>query len=546
LFARLAIGALLLCRIPATAQTSTPFDFTFTGNLSSAAFSGSGPIDPYGTGSISLSFPTAPKMPSLISIVVGSGDIISAQTTSFAGGIDVAGGTATITGGTGQFANATGSFSFLLTVGTGGTTFTGNGTIITGGNASTPFPVPGSPEGPGPEGDPTGVNCISCGQPVTISNGNMYHQFTDATLKGSGFPIVLTRTYNSQSGVDSIFGTGWTHSYQRWLNPNGSSVVYYNESGGAYTFTQQGSGFAPPPGVYLTLSKTTQGTYQLQTLSGGAMTFDTSGRLTALTDANGNAQTIAYNSQGRIATVSDGIGESLAFSYDSNNHATSVQDHTGRNVTYQFGSNGVLSASTDPAGATTSYSYSATGGLLQTIGLPDGGAIHYTYGSNGQVSQVVDRESAASAYTYSPAQTVVQDELGRNTTFQFNSAGNVTKQINPDSTSRLQAFDPNTDLTSMTDAIGAVTGYQYDTNGNLLKRIDALGETRTFTHDPAFNHVTSLQDADGNVTQYQYDSKGNLTKVIDALGGQTTYTYDFFGNILTTTDAGRRNHHRYL
>jgi hypothetical protein len=72
--------------------------------------------------------------------------------------------------------------------------------VVPGTVSQGPFASPLSPNGPGPEGDPTAANCTSCGQPFTVSNGNMYHQFTDLTVTGRGFPLVLNRTYNSPGG----------------------------------------------------------------------------------------------------------------------------------------------------------------------------------------------------------------------------------------------------------------------------------------------------------------------------------------------------------
>lgn len=452
---------------------------------------------------------------------------------------------ATVTGGTGSFAKASGTLQLtatgFITDSNGSFTLTGGGTItgITSTAPTTAFPQPNPPAGPGPEGDPSVVSCATCSQPVTTSNGNMYHQFLDLTLPSRGFPMTLSRTYNSQSGADGMFGIGWTNPYQRWLNPGTSSVVYYNETGGAYTFPAQGSGYASPAGLNMTLSKTAQG-YTIQTATGWAMGFDSNGRLTTLADSNGNTQTIAYTSQGRPATVADAIGSFFTFSYDSNNHVTGVQDSAGRKLTYQYDSSGNLISSTDPAAAQTKYAYYAasSGGYLQTITFADGGTISYQYGADHKASQVVDRGGAQTQFTYASngSQTVMQDELGNSTTFLYNSAGNLTRKTKPDGTSISRTWDGNSRLVSATDESGSISTYQNDAKGNLLSATNPLGGVAQFTYDPVFNKMASFKDAKGNLTQYKYDSKGNLIAISDALGGITSYTYDSYGNILSSTD----------
>jgi hypothetical protein len=53
-------------------------------------------------------------------------------------------------------------------------------------------------------------DCISSvGQPVNVTNGNMYLQQTDHVLPGVGHMIHLERTYNSNSIRIGLFGRGW-------------------------------------------------------------------------------------------------------------------------------------------------------------------------------------------------------------------------------------------------------------------------------------------------------------------------------------------------
>src|ERR1700687_2935042 len=57
-----------------------------------------------------------------------------------------------------------------------------------------------------------------------------------------------------------------------------------------------------------------------------------------------------------------------------------------------------------------------------------------------------------------------------------------------------------------------------DANGTVASTADALGNTTTFTYEPAFSQLTSVTDAIGHVTTFDYDGRGNLLRVTDANG----------------------------
>ena len=77
--------------------------------------------------------------------------------------------------------------------------------------------------------------CCACGDPVSVTNGNVYFPILDLLIPSRGFPIALQRTYNSQQSTDSPFGIGWTHSYRRYLTQSGTTLIYHDESGGGWS-----------------------------------------------------------------------------------------------------------------------------------------------------------------------------------------------------------------------------------------------------------------------------------------------------------------------
>ena len=71
----------------------------------------------------------------------------------------------------------------------------------------------------------------AAGDPVNVSNGNMFYQAQDVLLPASGMPLQIVRTYNSQVSEAGPFGIGWTHSYDMAVRLQGTSLIYRNATG---------------------------------------------------------------------------------------------------------------------------------------------------------------------------------------------------------------------------------------------------------------------------------------------------------------------------
>ncbi|MBI3949254.1 MAG: hypothetical protein HY314_02200 [Acidobacteria bacterium] len=410
----------------------------------------------------------------------------------------------------------------------------------TGGGTTGDDPT-GQGPGPGPEGDPTGTNGTACGLPVTVSNGNMFHQFEDLNISSRGFPIVLRQTYNSQSTSDDSFGYGWTHSYNMSLKESFASITFFNDSGGQFTFTRQGNTYSSPPGLNMTLTKDQQG-FTLRQKDGTELRFDTRGKLQSITDRNSNTQRLSYDSRGNLQTITDALGRVITFSYNTQNRIVAIQDFAGRRLTYSYDTSGHLIESVDFGGNKTAYTYYSSrfnDHNLKTITDPEGNTITYVYYGNDKVFKTINPGGGEMRFIYLPLrqETLMIDERDFVWTFQYNTTGNVTRIIDPDGNYIDQVWNSDAKLISRTDEAGFTTTFEYDQQGNLLQTTDPLGNKTRFTYELKFSQVTSFTDAKGHLTRVEYDAKGNLTKIIDALGGETAFTYDSFGNILTLTNA---------
>lgn len=404
------------------------------------------------------------------------------------------------------------------------------------------------PDEIGARGEPLDQGCAAGEFPVTFSNGNMYHRFTDLLIPTRGPALQLIRTYNAQSDETGPFGYGWTHNYQMRLSEVGGTgdVMFLNESGGRYLFVTNGDGtYESPFGLFLTLTKAS-GMFELRNRYGTVWAFDGSGRLMSITNRNGNAQTLAY-SGGRLSTVSDALGRELTFTYDGQGRITAVSDFAGRTWSYAY-QGGELASSTTPSDSdtlayTTHYDYYDEQPLahnLRNITDPRGYSLSFAYYADDKVFQTIDQEGDVTTYRYLPfrRETQVVSEPGAAWTFRYDPHG-FTAQIRlPDGSTRLRAWDGVGNLTAYTDGLGYTTEMTYDGRGNLLTTTDPLNHTTSATYDPTFSQPTSFTDARGNTTTFAVDpANGNRLSVTDPLGHVMGYTYDGFGNLTSVTDA---------
>src|SRR5439155_20851204 len=123
----------------------------------------------------------------------------------------------------------------------------------------------------------------------------------------------------------------------------------YDGDGSVHVYTSLGSNlFSSPPGLSASkLVKNGDATYSLFWSAGIRWNFTSAGRLSLITDRNGNKLTLTYDGSSRLTKVQDDSGQYLELLYDANSRITTVRDETLRAWTYQYTSNR-LSSVTDP------------------------------------------------------------------------------------------------------------------------------------------------------------------------------------------------------
>jgi RHS repeat-associated protein len=230
-----------------------------------------------------------------------------------------------------------------------------------------------------------------------------------------------------------------------------------------------------------------------------------------------------YNAAGQLASQTTGYGTSAAstvsYCYDPNGDNTSVVYADGNTgVTYSNGTvTGLAACSTSSpwtvtalpqAGYQTSYSYDSAGELLSTV---------------------TPANTASSAPT---------------TTSTYDPAGNLLTQTDPDGVTATCTYSPLGEVTSVLYSGSSVhsVSYTYDASGNQTGMTDATG-TSSNVYDQ-FGELTSAENGAGQAVTYGYNADGQVTGISYPLPSTATwatsdtvsYGYDEADELTSVTD----------
>ena len=218
----------------------------------------------------------------------------------------------------------------------------------------------------------------------------------------------------------------------------------------------------------------------------------------------------------------------MLFERDAQGRVTKLTDPNGNEVIYTYDTAGDLVAVKDLDGRTTTFKYHDTiPHYLDEVVDPLGRlGQRNEYDEHGRLIRVFDRggTSVEFAHDVNSQISVQKNQLGFETTYVYDEQGNVT---------------------TIVDVLGGMTSFEFDEFSNLLSETDPLGNITSYTYDNRGNMLTET-DALGNTTRFTYNNRSQVTAIVDALGNTTTNAYDAKGNLLTTTNAARWHPHLHL
>ncbi len=324
--------------------------------------------------------------------------------------------------------------------------------------------------------------------------GNLVFIHGDVATTGLLMPVSLEHVYNGymadkNNSTYPHSGKGFKLSLQQTVKSSGISAypyIYEDGDGTQHYFYNDGTKYLDEDGLNLELKVLSGGGYTITDKSDNVMTFNSSGLLTQIADADGRKATLTYvtakNKSGAdvsyLKTVTDGAGHKITLTYNSGE-----------------GNSSQISKITGPDGK--SITYTTSSGSLTKITYPDGTYSTYTYDSDGALLTATSADGYKLAFTYST-----------------DGAKRVT----------------------------SVTEYGGSTVGQTIKFTrDKLNQTQIRTA----GKDTVIDNSDDIITTYQFDNWGRTVSTKMRLGNGTglgAEKYDYTtGTVANGTDIGKRN-----
>ena len=444
-----------------------------------------------------------------------------------------------------------------------------------------------------------GSGAVSSNLSVEDSSGGLVLVQSDIKLPGL-IPVELTRTYQSNSNMFGMFGSGWSVNFVNFMQIQlptdtavGNGVVERTPGSFSIDFNGKLQTFSVVNGVTTNADQTLMliptGSHEVivkKATTGEKWVFDTDdGTMSQYIDSNGNQVNYTWKVVSKLVDItSSGSGYTPVF--QSVFCPLTVTYPGGRQLTFSYDATGDLSylcrQVTNVDGTTISYSY--TDGLLTGVSLGAGQVLSYAYheildnykmdgsnqpDANKPTIDVPKIRGWLTDITYANAAHV---HINYNEQFGTSNMLRVTSVTGPNGYSHYYnyAIDPSNDSSVgrianaysssdravaqapvnlnasftmfMTDSLNHTKSFFYTNNDQNEKVVNGIGAS-TQTSYNLLNQPVRKVDPLGKVTSYTYDNNNsdpfarrNLLSRTNSLGKVWSYSYDSNYNVVSATD----------
>ncbi|TCC03977.1 DNRLRE domain-containing protein [Kribbella soli] len=412
---------------------------------------------------------------------------------------------------------------------------------------------------------------------------------TPASAPGYGFsvqPATLTRLGDELSVdpnvVSFVDGDGTTQTYKADTpDPQKPNEVPYTRPAGVALELKQDLAadtahrwvFTRPDGTRFYFDSTTLRQTSVVDRNGNTMSFsyDTSGRLTTVTDArNRQVLTLGYESggAGKLVWIRDISGRALKFNYNTSSQLIKLEDGGPFNA---------LTQTFDPGAAVKAFQFAYTdtsnNGNTKLISVKDprNAETKVQYYTSNETStyalwpkNYTDRRGSNTTFSYAQPDPSAEDRLATVTdvngstpsvtTYKMDAFGRTTSIVDANQNAiggdkaTLLAWDRDHNVIRLQEPNDAVSTWEYDPKtGYPVVVKDAMAVKnglpgvvltyQTLTTGAKPTVLLSKKSAAGRTDTFTYDANGNIKTVKNGLGFGPTYSYNANGTLATVTDA---------
>ena len=389
-----------------------------------------------------------------------------------------------------------------------------------------------------------GLHCEFGFEPVNLNTGNFFMEQSDAVLPELNGEFSILRSYNSK-GTDqnSMFGRGWSFTYDQSLSKTEDGSVVFTRGDGSYLYlTPNGDGtYQAPKGYDYELKEVVYENtdhdyigYELTDTEKTVWAFDKYGVLRYFIDYQGFKTTLDYDEDYNLRSITTPSGKVFGIGQNEQGYITSVTLPDGSVVTYEYNDTNNLIKVTNANGTSRTYAYDDKNRIVSWQDENGNTVVTNEYDDKNRVVIQTDAKGGKATFVYEDGKTTTTDNEGHTTVYHYDDQYRTTSIEYPDGTVESNVYEGNM-LVSTTTAAGT-TSYTYDTAGNILTETRVDGAVRSYTYNE-WNLPTSVTDYDGSVTVMQYDESGNLISVTDPNGAVTTYVYDELHRMISQINA---------
>ncbi|MEG1461557.1 MAG: DUF6531 domain-containing protein, partial [Anaerorhabdus sp.] len=354
------------------------------------------------------------------------------------------------------------------------------------------------------------------GDPINTGSGNYYHENTDFSINDYK-SIEFKRYYNSLGEiVSTAFGNGFSSNYDQFVfYDKNDNLLYFTGDGKVYEFRKNGTSF----------EKDLDNPYEIEIIHNQVVLteentkqksiFDETGALSKIEELNGHFTEVIYNDYFQMEKLNIDDEKEVNFTYNKKNLISEITLPNNTKIKYEYNQKNQMTKFIDAEGYTEEYTYDDQGRIVEIIDEDGFSLGRNTYDNKNRVLSQLDGENRIMTFEYGNKETKVTDADGRSVIYGVDDYNRVTELTYDDGTKQINEYSQDkNELLSITNEKGEKATYEYNSYGFLSKEVDF----------------------DGSITEYETDENGNITHKIYPNKTEEFSTYDQFGNKLSATD----------